>query len=395
MALLKHGLLAVLLAAACAVHAQASDEFLSQFDFSGFIQGRATTLLFNKDMPQGALNDLPSPDRAGGEASTQALIKRLEFNLNADLPWAGWSIKTTTGVGGSQTVFKDIYLAYQPVAECTIKLGQFRVPFGVDPQISSGDMELVERPLIYSFGNFGWVAPLGMEFVGERDYGLRADWVSKPGFANFAPIVQAGVLGGNGHNVQAKSLSQVMARMAVVNQVDFVDLKNNFTLGFSGSYGANRFIQRTETYSPIGSTGDMDTRPDLAVRADNPGGRGTVAVWGVDASTRMDNLVVKGEAVSRQIGDYAAQGYYATAIIEFGDFGVPLDLTLRWDEAIQGYADGSHLPNVWYQAYTAGLTWHPDKHWRVQANYIVLLLDNQQHVFPGSDLFILQVQWNF
>jgi hypothetical protein len=133
----------------------------------------------------------------------------------------------------------------------------------------------------------------------------------------------------------------------------------------------------------------------LSLPAEDLGGQGEVRVEGWDLLLRMNNLVLKAETVSRTLEQFASQGYYVTGVLEGADFGVPFDLALRWEEALQGFADGVHEPNVWYQATTAGLTWHVNAAWQVQVNYISLLLDKQQHAFPNSDLWIMQVQWNF
>jgi hypothetical protein len=392
MVLLKRALLCwgFLLGAAAGA---AADDFLSVWDFSGFVQGRGVGFFYNTAVPSGGLNDLGAG--AGGEAGSQALFQRLEFSLNTRLPWAGWGIYTTAGADGYKTSFKDLYVKYAPEGDWGLKAGRFRVPFGLDPQSSSASMDTVERPLIYGFGNFGWVNPLGFNFVGERDYGVRFDWEPPPGFAGFSPLAQGGVVLGNGYDVASGAPTQFMLRVGFDNLLEFEDLKNQVTLGFSFSYGANHFVRRSETYLPIGSTGDLASRPDLSLQAVDLGNKGVVLVEGVDLTLRMNQVALKSEAVSRRVESYSSQGYYVTGVWELAEFGLPLDLVARWEEAIQGYADGTHLPNIWYQAVTSGFTWHLARAWKVQANYIVLVLDNQQHVFPGSDLGILQVQWNF
>jgi hypothetical protein len=393
MALLKHWLWVLALAGAVSPAAGAQDGVLSAFDFSGFVQGRALGFFYDTQTPGGALST--AGDQAGGETATQALVQRLEFKLNAALPWRGWGVYTSAGADGSKTSFKDLYLGYASKNDWGFKAGRFRVPFGLDPQTSSGNMDTVERPLIYGFGNFGWVRPLGFNVVGERDYGLRFDFAPPPGFAGFSPLAQGAVVLGNGYDVLSRSPTQVMLRAGLDNRLEFEELKNQVTLGFSLSYGANHFQRRTEAYLPVGSTGNLASRPDLAVTAEDLGDKGVVVVEGVDLSLRMNNAVLKGEAVSRHVAGRAAQGYYVTGVVEFGELGVPLDLVVRWEEAIQSYADGTHLPQVWYQALTGGLTWHLARGWKVQANYLALVLDNAQHAFPGSDLGVLQVQWDF
>ena len=392
MALLKKFLLLLALVPGATAWA-ANDGFLSTFDFSGFAQGRALGFFYNTNTPGGSLND--KDVLAGGETCSQALMQRLEFKLNARFPWEGWGIFTSAGADGYKTSFKDFYLAYAPEGGWGFKAGYFRVPFGLDPQTSSGDMDTVERPLIYGFGNFGWVNPLGFNAVGERDCGARFDWAPGPGFAGFSPLAQGAVVLGNGYDVVSRSPTQGMLRLGFDNRQEFEDLKNRVTFGLSLSYGANRFKRRTETYMPIGSEGNLASRPDQAVSAVDLGDKGIVIVKGVDLNLQMNNAFLKGEAISRQVESYASQGYYVTGVVEFAEFGVPVDLVARWEEAIQGYADGTHLPNVWYQALTGGITWHAAPAWKVQANYIALVLDNRQHAFPGSDLGILQVQYNF
>ncbi|NTV52450.1 MAG: hypothetical protein HGA76_05495 [Candidatus Firestonebacteria bacterium] len=382
------------LALALCVSAWGSEAgFLSAWDFSGYMQGRALGFFYNAQTPGGELNDQGA--RAGGEAGNQALIQNLEFKLKSRLPWQGWRLVTSAGADGYKTSFKDIYAAWERPDGWSVKAGRFRVPFGLDPQTSTGDMDLTERPLIYGFGNYGWVNPLGFNFVGDRDYGVRCDWTPAPGFAGFSPLVQGAVVLGNGYDIQSRSPTQVMLRLGCDNRLEFEDLKNRVTFGVSFSYGANHFKRRAETYMPVGVPGDLASRPDLALSTQDLGDKGVVWVEGADITLRMNNAVVKGEAVSRRMDARRAQGYYATGILEFAEFGLPLDLTARWEEAITDYADGTHVPNRWYQALTGGVTWHVARNWKMVAVYTALVLDNQQHVFPGSDLGMLQVQWDF
>lgn len=367
---------------------------LSDFLFTGYLQGRFTGLLSSNETNAGPLNDLPDPDLAGGEASTQALIKRLEFSLGTALPWPGWSVLASAGVTGSQTQVLDAYLAYQPASVFTVKAGRFRVPFGIDPQTSSAESDFVERPLIYGFGNFGWIAPLGMDFVGQRDYGLRADYLGPVGFAGFASSAAAAWVLGNGRDVESKSPTQIMARLGTASRTALADMRHDLAIGLSISYGRNEFIRHSECYLPIGAFGNLAANPD-AVTADDLGADGTVTVLGADAVLRMNQLVLKAETLARQTGPYASRGYYITALYELAVAGRPLTFAFRWDEAVQGYADGVHRAGQVYRAAATGINWDPAPSWRLQADYFALLLDEDGHAFPGSDLLIAQVQFSF
>jgi len=392
MALLRHGLLAAGCLFGCLSAVAAATPSLD-FEFSGYVQGRATVR--SGDAAPGPLNTQPEPDRAGGEACTQALLKRLNFSLGGRLPWDGWSVQTVTAVVGSQTQFQDLYLAWRPTAYLNFKAGRFRVPFGIDPQTLSAGMDTVERPLAYGFGNFGWVAPLGMEFTGERDYGLRADYAGPDGFAGFKPFVAAALVFGNGQGIASKTPTQIMTRAGVSSRIDLAELRHELTVGLSASCGWNRFIRPPERYLPIGVAGDLESNPGAAVTAEDLGTHGVVSVLGADWILRMNEVVLKGETLLRRVGSYASQGYYVTGLWELAAYGLPVDLVLRWEEAAQGYADGAHLPNRKYQAATAGFNWRLTPGWRLQADYIALLLDYRQSAFAGSDLFIAQLQFEF
>lgn len=365
----------------------------SEWDFSGCVQGRVLGIADGPGKPQGPLNDLPNPDYAGGQAETQALIQRLEFALSSKLPWSGWSVLGSAGLTGSQSVIQDAYLSFQPNRILQLRLGRFRVPFGLEPQTPSAGLDLPERALVYHFGNFGWVGPAGMEFVSERDIGLRADGAWPPGFAGFAPQFAAGLVLGNGRDVLPHLPPQFLGRIGVSSRAEVAGLRHELSFGFSGSCGENRFARHSERYLPLGAAGDLQTNPAEAVTADDLGDQGLVSVLGMDAVLRMNDLRLQAEGLTRKVRQYTSQGYYVTAAWE--QEGLPLAVLLRWEEAVQGYADGVHVPNRIYQAATAGINIFPAADWKIQAAYMALLQDFRQHVFPGSDLIILQAQWVF
>ncbi len=395
MALLRAAALSLLLLSAWAGRGSAEPAFLSEWDFDGFVQGRLTSLPGGLAKPAGPLSTASQPARAGGDADTPLSLKRLEYGFRNHLPWTGWSLKVSAGITGSGPDVKDAYLAYEPSAISSWRLGRMRVPFGLEPQVSSGRMDTVERPLVYGFGNFGWASSLGMDFVGERDYGLRADWKWPAGFAGFAPGLSAGVFLGNGHDVLPDVPAQIMARLGTVNRMALAALRNEISLGVSASYGRNRLDAKAYDYLPIGSRGDLESDPEASVPADDLGGHAWVAVAGGDAEIRMNDLVLKGEILARRVARRLSRGYYATCTLNLEAMGLPLTLVARWEEAEQGYADGAHRPGQVYQAATAGCTWRPFPAWRLQADYLALLLSGRAHAFPGSDLFILQAQWDF
>jgi hypothetical protein len=233
--------------------------------------------------------------------------------------------------------------------------------------------------------------------VNERDYGVKVEVQWPVLFASFAPSLRAAVVTGNGYEVTANGPTQVMARLAADSKLEIEDLRNDLSLGLSGSYGWNHFLVATSDYLPIGVQGNFSEHPEAVLSEQSLGSQGSTGVLGLDFSTRVNDLVLKAEWILRKVNNAnKTQGYYVTGLFDLDHYGLPgFSVVGRWEEARRDYADGIHLPDTAYNAGTAGVNWTISSTWKVQADYIVLFLNEHPHAFYGSDLIIGQLQLSF
>ncbi len=349
---------------------------LSDYKFSGCIQGE----VYGAD-------DAPE---------IRVLMKRLEFRLSTVLPWPKWSIAAEAGMTGLHMVLGETYLEYRLDTITTFKIGRFRPPFGIEPQTLPAARDTIAGSLLYGFGNYGWPETLGLAGVGELDYGLRADFIWPPLFAGLAPFITAALVTGNGRDVIPDIPSQGMIRLGFTSRLELEELRHEMALGLSGSYGWNNLSQTAGEYSPLGWSGNPELNEEGIVKLSNFGVHGPVSLLGADIRLRMNDLILKAEWMTRRIDNFHSYGYYLTAIFELKRY-IPanLDLGARWEEVVQGYADGLHAPGKPYSAATAGLKWNFLTYWQLEINYVVLLYASRLHAFPNSDIVIAQVQVSF
>ncbi len=349
---------------------------LSDYKFSGCIQGEVSG--------------------AGKVPETRALMKRLDFRLSTLLPWPGWLIAAEAGMTGLHMVLGETYLEYRLGTVTTFKIGRFRLPFGIEPQTHAAKMDTIAGSLLYGFGNYGWPETLGLAGVGEFAYGLRADFIWPPRFAGLAPFISAALVTGNGRDIIPDIPSQGMIRLGFASCLELEELRHEMELGLSGAYGWNELSQSGGEYVPLGWSGNPELNEAGVVSFSNFGGHGPVSLLGADIRLRMNDLILKAEWMARRLENFHSHGYYLTAIFELERY-IPanLDLVARWEEVVQGYADGLHAPGKPYSAATAGLKWRFCSYWQLEINYVSLLYASRLHAFPNSDIVMALLQVSF
>ncbi|MEW6516842.1 MAG: hypothetical protein AB1439_08065 [candidate division FCPU426 bacterium] len=369
---------------------------LFDFAFSGYVQARLLGRFFQIQAPDGPLNTYPEPALAGGGKQNTISLERLEFKLSTPLPWLRWSTTASASVLGTKAVIKDAYVQYQQNAVTRWTAGRFRVPFGQELQRSSAELDTVERPLLYGFGNYGWVGPLGLDAVGERDWGAKLDFVWPTAWSNFSPFLTTALVLGNGRLVETSAPTLGMVRAGLNNRLDIDELRHELVAGLSLAYGQVRCEERREQYLPVGLAGNLLTNPQDAVATEALGQRATVATVGADLRLRVNELVLTGEWLRRRLQAFVSEGYVATAVLELSAWDWDgWEAVARWEEIRTGFADGSHDPHRPYQAATLGCNWKAWPDVRVQFNYVTIYMEGIPHRFPGSDLLLVQVQYQF
>lgn len=389
-------ILIILVWSAWPLFVQASSRPLLDYEFSGYVQGRLTAFLINTQKVPGPLNDLLDPDLAGGEYETMGTIKRLEFSLSTKLNYAGWKTNVTGTVFGTKAKIKTAMLQWKPNNRLTLLAGLIPIPFGLEQSISSSSLATIERSLIYSFGNFGWVDSLGLHLIDQYAHGARLNLRSSNHLWGFLPYLNAAVVTGSGRQVSPRYPTQVVVK-AGLNSLQYDQpFRYHIKWSFSGSYGWNQFEQRFEKYIPVGISGDLLTAPEKAVQIDYLGRDGFVALLGSGLNLRLADLLVTHEWIWKKIHRQSNYGYYLQAQLElFNYIETDLELVVKWEEIIAQLADGVHRPGTRYQALTMGMTWTIISNWMMQLNYIRLYQNSRPHSFTGSDLLISQLQWRF
>ncbi|MCK5242534.1 hypothetical protein KAR34_08790 [bacterium] len=396
LAFLIRFLLSSVLTLSLAVLAPADDRALVDFDFSGYLQGRIICHMYTPEHVSGLLSTSLEPNQAGGEKETAATIKRMKFKLTTPLFNSAWTLIASGGVKAKNAYLEDTYIRYSPQNNITWQAGICRVPFGLEPQTSSGKLDTLERALMYEYGNFGWIGRLGMGIMAERSVGLRMDVCWPQIFASITPGISAAIMSGNGKNTKSDLPAQGFMRLTASSTLQEEELQHTMAIGVSGTYGQNHFSTSRWDYLPIGSQGNLFTDPDSMLSMDEWNEYEMVITLGADGLLRINELTITAEYASREFSGYRSTGYYVTGILELKKhLLVDLYLVGRWEEAKQGYADGAHLPDQPYQAATLGITWQLTKTWKVQINYLAIYLELIPHAFPGSDILLGQVQVDF
>ena len=375
MVVLKRFLITLGLLLLTSLSAKAAPCPLSDYKFSGCIQGEVSG--------------------AGSPPEIQAIMKRLDFRLSTVLPWPKWLITAEAGMTGQKMVLGETFLEYRLDAVTTFKIGRFRPPFGNEHQTLPAKMDTIAGSLLYRFGNYGWPETLGLDSVSEFDYGLRADFIWPSLFAGLAPFISAALVTGNGRDVIPDIPSQGILRLGFASCLKLEDLRHEMVLGLSGAYGWNELSYKSGEYIPLGIPGDLTVNSAGAISITNFGVRSPVSLLGADISLRMNDLILKAEWMTRRIENFHSSGYSLTAISELEHY-IPANLSLvgRWEAVVQGYADGLHAPGKPYSAATAGLKWR-FAYWQLDINYVVLLYDFRLHAFPNSNIVMALLQVSF
>ena len=110
------------------------------------IAGRAVAVDAVEVTPTGRLHvDYAHHDSDVAQFENKALVRRAQFGLKGKFG-SGWSAEVVYDFasGGS---LKDVYLRYRGWGHSDLKLGQFKVPFGLEQLTSTNDITFMERTL--------------------------------------------------------------------------------------------------------------------------------------------------------------------------------------------------------------------------------------------------------
>jgi phosphate-selective porin len=131
------------------------------------------------------------------------------------------SVKLQADFATGAAVAKDLWARYLVMPNVGVTFGQMVVPFGLENQISDGDMLTLERATV-----------AGNLFPGRRDRGFKVDVNGKAG------ELVVGAFNGDGPNVKAVGNDKEGVVRVLVPLGEFVKV------GASGLYGNDRFGTR-------------------------------------------------------------------------------------------------------------------------------------------------------
>ena len=301
-------------------------------------------------------------DHAWHEADTRALddaliVRHAQFGLAGEFNEA-WSFEVAYDFA-KVGAFKDVFLQYQGWKSTAIKLGQFKVPFGLEELTSSNNITFIERALPGDAFGLSRRAGIGFDRSGSRytfsvmGFGDAIDGDKGRGAGlryTFTPVRTDGALVHLGIAAiterpqgEVKFNARPESRPTdtrFVNTGDLDDVRRVDRLGLEAAWQAGPFIAQAEWM-----------RADAARRSSPDAGFDGWYVAGSWVLTgevrRYRNGVFKSMPAGRSHGAW--------------------ELALRYSEVEldDGRVQGGREDN-----FSLGLNWYAHERWRVMADYI-------------------------
>jgi phosphate-selective porin len=225
---------------------------------------------------------------------TGEILKNLRFKFQVD------ALKSP--------LLLDAYLDWGFHSAASVRVGQFKIPFSMESQTSSADLDLINRTQVVSKLAPGWdIGSYG------RDIGITL--FGKTAFLEYT----VGVFNGSGINKTDADDNKDWAGRLVIHPISFLTLA---AAGYNGK--------------TIPSAGAAPV---------------TRARLGLEAALLLDAMSLKGEFIQGQDGDTMKQGWY----VQGGYFVLPKQLqgVVRFDSYDKDRNASLDRTDVW----TLGVNW--------------------------------------
>lgn len=311
-----------------------------------------------------AVHDSDQTELADGQLLRRA---RLGLSGRAD---ENWKYKSEVDFSGNDVSFQDVYMQYTGLETGALKLGHFKIPFGMDNLTSSNEIPLMERSLPTSFAP-GRGVGAGYSVEGNS-LGFSAALVGQ-GIGSNAARAASG--GDEGLRLGARLYAPLIATDSTI-----------FHLGAAATL--------EETASSEDETVRFRARPESKVSGvrlvdtNDLGNRDGVSRFALESAWQVGALTLQGEYMAVQApgkdgaADYDFDGYYGQASYvlngagrpyEGGTFGSPG--TGAWEVALRlsginlndGAVQGGEEDNI-----SLGVNYYPVDNVRFMANFITV-----------------------
>jgi len=236
------------------------------------------------------------------------IMKNIKFKLQVDL------VRTP--------VILDAYVDFGFHSAASVRLGQFKIPFGLEGQTSSPDLDTIDRSQVVTKAAPGWD-------IGSSGRDIGAEVMGKAAFLEYA----LAVVNGTGINKADTDDRKDLAARLAVHPFSFL------TLAVAGYDG--------RTADPVG--GAPLKRAKL----------------GLEAALLYQGLSVKAEFIQAEDGDTLRQGWYAQG----GYFILPktLQAIVKFDSYDPDRNQALDRTDIW----VLGANWFLAGRTKLQVNFVL------------------------
>jgi hypothetical protein len=275
-------------------------------------------------------------------------LRRAEFYARGQVT-ERITYETLFDLSGSAPIVRDAFVEIAGAPYANVRLGQFRIPFGVETQLSSNHLLFIDRMLVTYLGEQQQVASSVLQ-EWDRGVQLVGEPISGPLNVSYA----LALVNGEGLNADdGNGLTDVVGRFGI--------RVAGYQIGASSYRGKRRdagFIDRDRTR--FGWDAEINPNP-------------------------LKALLIRGELVRGRDDQTTTRGWYVLAAYRFTDCWEPAVRVERWDPDRNAAGDG-------FTRTTLGLNYHIVGDTRLSANYE--FRDDKAHPAMGN-LALIQYQLSF
>jgi hypothetical protein len=324
-------------------------------------------------------------DAAGGYKQDGPYLRKIEPKLWGPLGWDGWDLTLGVQTDLVNTTISDLYAQWKTgLGSLLLKMGQERMPFGIEQQISASRLVTIERSLIYGFENYGHVANWGLSMLAERGWGLRADLV-QPLAGPLGLNLQAGAFDAAGSYFNPAVAG--VARGALALGFGPLALEGGFSFFASR---ANLGVP-SDHYAPLGA---VNEDPSLWESAAGSGGKATVLSWGPDLSANWGCLHGRAEMAQQSLGPLTRGGGETTLWCELPSWESRRpSLYAKFEQAWTAFGDGIHRPGSLYRGRTFGISCPLPYKASLKLESLQIYGDDFQAGFSDGQVYQAQMQF--